>query len=144
MSCSVALSLSESIDGISRRWRPQIRFERGAIDHIDRYHEQTDDVLLEANVFVDRALGSRLKLHQNVEIAIGPVVAPRNGAEHGSVRHAARAQSVLVTAKSGDGVLSVHRKNIAQGGHSRQTLSLQNLAAAAPIAANASCEDQPC
>src|ERR1700736_3555656 len=110
MSCNVVRSLSEGIDGISRRWRTQMRLEGGAIDYVNRYPEQTRDELFEADVFVDRALGTWLKFHQNIEIAVGAVIAPRHRAEHGSVRHAARAQGALIAAKGADGVLSVHAK----------------------------------
>src|ERR1700676_5017215 len=108
MSRSVAPSLSESIDGIARRWRAQVRLEGGAIDHVDRHPEQAGDVLFEADIFVDRALGSGLEFHENIEIAVRPVVAPRYRAKHGSVRHTARAQIGLVAAKCGNGVLGVH------------------------------------
>jgi hypothetical protein len=89
---SVPRSLSESADGITRRRRAQMRLERGAVDNVNRPLEETGDILFEADVIVDRPFGPGLKFHQNVEVTIRPVVAARNRAEHGGVRHAAHAQ----------------------------------------------------
>src|SRR5260370_2182023 len=107
MSRSAPLSFSEGIDGITRRRRAQMRLERRAVDHINWPLEETGDILFEADVIVDRPFGPGLKLHQYVEITVRPVVATRNRAEHGGVRHAARAQGALVAAKSSKGILGV-------------------------------------
>src|ERR1700730_14320499 len=120
MSRSAPRSLSESIDSIMRRRRAQMRLERGAVDNVNRPLEETGDILFEADVIVDRPFGPGLKLHQNVEVAIRPVVAARNRAEHGGVRHAARAQGALMAAKGGDGLLRVHLGKIAQNGLQRE------------------------
>src|ERR1700730_8589028 len=108
MSWSAPRSVSESIDGITRRRCPQVRLERGAVDHVDWPFEQTRDVLLEPDILIKRPLSSGLKLHQDVEIALRVVVAARDRAEHGRVCHAPRAQGALVAAQDGEGVPSMH------------------------------------
>src|SRR5262249_12709566 len=107
MSWSAPRSVSESIDGITRRRCPQVRLERRAVDHVDLPFKQTRDVFLEADILIDRPFSPWLKLHQNVEIAFQVVVAARDRAEHGRVCHAPRAQGALVAAQDGDGVLSM-------------------------------------
>src|ERR1700704_1684404 len=114
MSRSAPRSVSESIDGITRRRRAQMRLERFAIDHVHRAVEQTRNVLFETHVVVDRSVSVGLELHEYVQIAVRPVVTPRNRAEHGGVADPARAQTALVAAKSCECVLSVHARNIAQ------------------------------
>src|SRR5271157_3158852 len=108
MSRSAPLSFSEGIDGIKRRRRAQMRLKGRAVDHINWPSEETGDILFEADVFVDRPFGGGLKLHQYVEVTVRPVVAARNRAEHGGVRHATRAQGALVATESGKGFLNVH------------------------------------
>jgi len=78
-----------------------MRLEGRSVDHINWPLEETGDILLEAGVIVDGPFGIGLKLHQYVEITVCLVVATRNRAEHGGVRHATRAQRALVAAESG-------------------------------------------
>src|SRR5216683_2716880 len=105
MSWSAPRSVSESVDGITRRRCPQVRLERGAVDHVDRAFKQTRDVFLEPDILKDRPLSPRLEFHQYVEIALRVGVAARDRAEHGRVCYAPRAQGALVAAQDGDGVL---------------------------------------
>lgn len=44
-------------------------------------HLVKGDIFLETHMVVDRAFGTGLELHQNVDIAIGPVLAARDRAE---------------------------------------------------------------
>src|SRR5437763_3469039 len=124
MSRSAPRSVSESIDGITRRRRAQMRLERLAVDHIYRPLEQTGDIIFQAHVVIDRAVRFGFELHQYVEVAVRPVVATRHRAEHGGVTDAARAQGALVAAKGGDGILGVHPSNIAQNRSEEHTSEL--------------------
>src|SRR5258708_27867988 len=108
MSSSAAVSFSERIDGITRGRRTQARLERIAVDDIDRPVEQTGDVIVEVHVLQDRVAGLGAEFHQYVEIAVGPVVAARDRAEHGGMTDTAGAQVTLVAAQRGNGINGVH------------------------------------
>ena len=65
-----------------------MRLKRSPVDHIDRSLEQAGDVILYADVIEDRDARVRVEFDQDIDVAIGPVVAPRNRAEQGSVANA--------------------------------------------------------
>src|SRR5271166_3230451 len=77
MSCIAALSFSESIDSVACRGRAQMRLECRAVNDVDRSVEQSGYIFLEAHIVVNRALGPRLKLNQNIEVAVGAICAAR-------------------------------------------------------------------
>src|SRR4051812_37254174 len=92
MSCSAALSLSERIDRIACCRRAEMRFESVPVNHIYRAAEQAGDEFFQADIFVDRPFGSRLEFHQNIDVAVRPVVATRDRTEHGRATDSARPQ----------------------------------------------------
>src|SRR5271166_3283143 len=126
MSCIAALSFSESIDSVACRGRAQMRLECRAVNDVDRSVEQSGYIFLEAHIVVNRALGPRLKLNQNIEVAVGAICAARNGAEYGRMRDAARPQGALMAAKGGKGILSVHMLSIIQGPRRRESYCNQD------------------
>ena len=77
-----------------------MRFERCSVNYVDRPLEETGDILFKADVFVDRPFGPGLELDHYVEVAVWPVIATRKRPEYSGMRHAMRAQGVLVATKN--------------------------------------------
>src|SRR6266436_875692 len=90
MSRSAPLSFSESIQRIARGRRAQMGLERVPVDHVDRAVEQAGDKFFQADIFVDRPFGPGLEFHQNIDVAVGVVVAARDRTEHGRAADSAR------------------------------------------------------
>ena len=77
-------------------------------DHVDRALEETGNMLLEADVIVDRPFGPRLELHQDVDVAVRMGVAARQRPKDSGMRDSLRAQRAFVAAKGGDGIASIN------------------------------------
>jgi hypothetical protein len=92
-----------------------MRLEGVAVDHVDRPVEQPGDVLLDIHVLVDRPFGSGLEFDQDVDVAVRPILAARDRAEHGCAADAARPQSGLGFLQSGDDIVAAHCLNISLG-----------------------------
>src|SRR6266849_2614637 len=98
----------EGIDGIGRCGGTHIRFEAVAAHDIDGPIEQAGDILLQANIVVDRDVGFGINLDHDVGVAVRAIVTPRTRAEQGSMGYTARAQSTLMLPKAIKDFLSVH------------------------------------
>ena len=51
--------------------------QRGAVNDIDRSLKQAGNKFFKADILVNCTLRFRLKLNQNIKIAVGPIRAPR-------------------------------------------------------------------
>src|SRR5215468_4846957 len=101
----------ERIDGIGRCGGTHIWFEAVAAHDIDGSIEQASDILLQANIVVNRDVGFGINLDHDVGVAVGAIVAPRTRTEQSSMGHAARTQSTLMLPKAVKDFLSVHNLN---------------------------------
>src|SRR5271165_3830367 len=108
MSRSAPLAASEGINGIGRGSGANVRLKPGAVDNIDRAVEQAGDVLFRSGVIEDGDVCGRIKFDHDVDVAVGPVVAARTGAEQRCVTDATRAQSRFVFPQPGKDFLTVH------------------------------------
>src|SRR5258708_33991328 len=101
-------SYSESIERIARGGRAQMRLERVAVNHVNRTVEQAGDKFFQADIFVDRPFGSGLEFHQNIDVAVGAVVAPRDRTEPGRAADSPPPQGGLGFLQSGSDLLPAH------------------------------------
>jgi hypothetical protein len=95
-----------------------MRLERSPVDHIDRSLEQAGDVTLHADAIEDRDVRIGVEFDQNIDVAVGPVVATRDRAEQGGVANAPGAQGGLRLTKNSERVLHVHVRIITETGQS--------------------------
>jgi len=56
-------------------------FKSIAVDHVDRSFKQSSDVVLERDVIEYRYARRGIDFHQNIDIAVGPIVSARNRPE---------------------------------------------------------------
>src|SRR6185295_8378078 len=101
MSWSAPLSFSESIERIAPGRPTQMRLERVPVDHVDGAVEQAGDEFFQADILVDRAFGAGLEFHQNIDVAVGVVVAARDRTEHRGATDSACPQGGLGFLESG-------------------------------------------
>jgi hypothetical protein len=73
--------LSEGVHRVAWDRGAQMRLQPSAINDVEGSFEQAGDVFLEAHIVVDGAFGTRFELHQDVDVALGPLLAARNRAE---------------------------------------------------------------
>jgi hypothetical protein len=69
--------------------------ERVPVDHVNGTVEQAGDKFFQADIFIDRPFGARLEFHQNIDVAVGSIIAARDRTEHGRATDSARAQGGL-------------------------------------------------
>src|ERR1700759_5329525 len=101
MSRRAALAASEGINGVGRRSRANVGLQPVAVDNINRAVEQTGDVVFYPGVVEDGYLGRWIKFNHDVDVAVGPVVAPRTRTEQRRMTDAPRAQSRFVFPQPG-------------------------------------------
>src|SRR5579862_4144191 len=101
MSLSASTSGSERIDSISLRRRPEMRFERFPIDHIDRFGEKSGDKVFNTNVVEHGDVRARIELDEDIDVAVGPVVSARHRAKKRGVGYPALAQRRFVLPQRG-------------------------------------------
>jgi hypothetical protein len=77
MSASQRGFVSERIKSIPAHGHAQRGLERIAIDYIDCLSKETGDEILDANIVEHRHLVGGVELDEDVDVAIGPVVAAR-------------------------------------------------------------------
>src|SRR5215469_15895541 len=104
---------SEGIEGISRRGGSDVRFQSLLVHDIDRAVEQRRNVFLEAHVIPDPDVSLRINLDQNIDVAVGPIVAARVRTEQSRVTDATRPQGGLVLLELGEDFLTIHNPIIA-------------------------------
>jgi len=73
-----------------------MRLKRIAVDHIHRTVKQTGDIIFHTGVIENGDVGLGREFHQNIKVAVRPVVAARHGAKHRRMADAARTQGALV------------------------------------------------
>jgi hypothetical protein len=105
--------VSEGINGVGRGGGANVRLKPGAVDNIDRAVEQARYVLFQSGVIEDRDVCGRIKFEHDVDVAVGPVVAARTGAEQRCLTDATGAQSRFVFPQPGKDFLTVHASRIA-------------------------------
>jgi hypothetical protein len=74
MSRRAAAAGFESIDGVGRGGRTNVRLKPLTVDNINRAVEQTGDVIFESGVIKDSDAGRRIKFNHDVDVAVGPVI----------------------------------------------------------------------
>src|SRR5437870_3279498 len=107
MSRRAAVAALESIDGVGRGGRTNVRLKPFTVDNINRAVEQTGNVIFEAGVVKDSDPGCRVKFNHDVNVAVGPVIAACTRAEQGSVTDTPRAQRRFVFPQPGKDFLTV-------------------------------------
>src|SRR5439155_105673 len=100
MSRNAPRSALEGIDHVPFHRRAQMRLQGLAVDHVNRYIEQTCNVIFQFDVIEKSDVGLGIDIDYDIEVAVRPVLAPCHGAEHGGMRDAARAQHTLMAAQS--------------------------------------------
>ena len=85
----------ESIKGVARRGRTDVRLEPVAVDDIDRAFEQSGNIVFQSGIVKDGDLGRRIKFKYDVDITLWTLVNPR-------------AQRGPVLPQPGDDVIAVH------------------------------------
>src|SRR6266404_1017866 len=113
MSRRAAVAVSECINGVGCGCGTNVRLETVAADDINRALEQSCNVILERDVFIDANPGCRIDFNHDVYIAVGLVVATRPRTEQRHVTYTPRTQSRFVFPKLGKNFLTVHSSNIA-------------------------------
>ena len=79
-----------------------------SVNHVNGTVEQAGDKFFQANIFVDRPFGAGLEFHQNIDVAVGMVVAARDRTEHGRAADSARPQGGLGFLQSGYDIIAAH------------------------------------
>src|SRR5216684_3718193 len=108
MSRSAAVAALESIDGVGRGGGADVRLETVTVYNVNGAVEQTGNVVFQTGVVENGDVRRRIKFKHDVDVAVGPVVAPRPRAEQGRVTDATGAQGWLVFPKLGEDLLTVH------------------------------------
>src|ERR1700722_2475250 len=106
-------SLLERIDRLAVGCRSDEGFEAASVRNVDRLGKQALDELRQTDIAPQ---AHRSDLHENVDVAVGAVIAPRARAKHRGVAHAAFAQGGLMFTKPGEDGGFVHGPVIALGG----------------------------
>ena len=83
-------------------------FEALAVDHVNGLREQTRDEFLDLDVIEDADMGVRIELDEDVDIAVGVIVAASGRAEQRSMADAPRSQSCFRPSQSGQCILRFH------------------------------------
>src|SRR5438105_15951895 len=115
MSRRAAVAVSECIDGVGCGSGTNVRLETVAADDINRALEQSCNVMLERDVFIDANPGCRIDFNHDVYIAVGLVVATRPRTEQRHVTYTPRAQRRFVFPQPGKDLLTVHRFKVTSG-----------------------------
>ena len=103
----------ERIDRFALGCRSDKGFQAASVRNVDRLGKQALDELRQADIAPQ---AHRSDLHENVDVAVGAVIAPRARAKHRGVAHPALAQGGLVFAKPGEDGGLVHGPLIPLGG----------------------------
>src|ERR1700683_5202611 len=112
ISNSASRALLESIHSFSLGGGPNVGFQMAMVGDVDRAREQVLKVLGNIHVFPQSNRGLRRDIDQNVNVAVGAMVAARVRAEQRRMRDATRAQRDLVLPQFGDDFLAVHNGEI--------------------------------
>src|SRR5271165_1505963 len=91
-----------------------MRFQRFARDHIDRIAEEFGDIVLEPDIGIDVLNGLGIDIDQEIDIAIGSIVATHPRTEQGSMGDATLTQRVFVLPKPVNNLLPVHGSYLAR------------------------------
>jgi len=78
-------SVSESMDRVGRSFGFDTGLQTLAADHIDRTIEHVSDEIFHAGIIENCHNDCGIKIDRDVDIAVGAVVAPRNGAKQRSM-----------------------------------------------------------
>ena len=103
MARRAALAVSEGINGVGRGGGTNVGLKPGAVDNIARAVEQAGYLLFQSGVIEKGDVCGRIKFDHDVDVAVGPVVAARTGAEQRCATDATRAQSRFVFPQPGKG-----------------------------------------
>src|SRR5437588_11413661 len=98
ISSSAATVGLKGIDGVRRHGRPDMRLQSVAAYHVDGAIEQAGNIFFQTDVVEHSHARLGINLDHDIEVAIGPVLAASNRAEHGGMTDAARPQGALVVA----------------------------------------------
>src|SRR5260221_2275812 len=114
MSRRAVVAALESIDGVGCGSGANIRFEPLTTDYVDWAVEQSSDVVLQSGVVEHCDACRGIEFNHDVDVAVGPIVAPRTRTKQYRMTHTSRPQRRFVVPEPGKNVLSVHRFTIAR------------------------------
>src|SRR5258707_11737526 len=103
-------SASEGIERIPHCRRAQMGLEGGAIDDVNRALKQADNVIPQSHVIENGDVRLGINVDDDVEVAVGTVLAARDRPEDSGVANAARTQVAFMAGEGSDGIPRVHAK----------------------------------
>src|SRR5437764_1271901 len=99
MSWSAATTELKGIDSVGRHGRADIGLQSLTAHHVHWSLEQARNVFFQADIIEHCHAHLGIKIDDNIEVTVGPVLATRRRAEHGGVVDAARTQRALMAAE---------------------------------------------